>query len=155
MPTTLQDKIAELRKAEAEKVRLAEAKEAARPKSFTPPNLTGLTVMEGVKRDHEVMTRALNTPALVSTDISHTPLWVLLLLHERAYRECSIDYNKGLSSLIRWLSPIAIPSNSPINYPSLLGSQRISIIAELAETTEAVITHCLLTEVMPRLERKS
>ena len=128
-------------------------KNAELPALFVPPVLTGLTVEEGVKKEHEAMITVCNTSDIISTDSSEyeTPLWVLLMIYEKAHRACGIDYNKGLTVLIKWLSPIATPKETTIKYPNLLGGWDTTKLATLLDTTTDVINECLLNEVMPRL----
>ncbi len=118
---------------------------------FVPPNLTGLTLDEGVKRDHEVMSKACDTSEAESDSKIETPLWVLLMIYEKSRRECDIDYNKGLTTLIKWLGDIDVPVACANIYPELLGGWSTTKLATMLGTDTDIIIECLLTEVMPRM----
>ena len=80
-----------------------------------------MTVDEGILEDFTVMSKCYSVSDVVEDNKVETPLWVLLIIYEKAHRACGIDYNKGLNILIKWLAPIAIPAEQPnIKYPELL-----------------------------------
>ena len=136
--------------------RLAEIrKKAGLPNVFVKPNYNGMTLAESVKADHTAMSKVTNTADVVSEDTAtyETPLWVLLFIHEKARRACGIDYNKGLTILIKWLGLIAIPKETDIKYPDVLVGWDTVKLSQLLDTSTTVIVHCALTEVLPRLNK--
>lgn len=86
------------------------------------------------------------------SSLSTTPLWVLLLIYERAEYVCYINYMHGFKALTAWLSPIEIPTYTSIKAPQMFCSYTMQQIAHHLSMDQDMIYTCMIKEVIPRLE---